>query len=485
MADINRLAAWLSSGFHAAAVGCVGVLLVVTPWLYASVAMWWFWPMMVILCAAMVCSGLGVLADYGVTGEAGLRRHHRPRRVIFLLASAVPFFLFAMWRLHHDVPGLPLVYREAERSLLLLFTPLVLFAVLYCSVTPRMVRALAVTFLVNATLIAVYTLVVFGLYGDDGFVMWSPKVGYPGRACGPFYCPNHLSAFMNLATCLMLAVVITRRTVWRWRLAALVALVPVCLANYYTLSRGGMISLVLMLPFLLVLGSRGYPWKRRLLVFSVSALLAGGAVAALFGTRNPMMDRFEGHWLYQTVKELPQNRERIDTLRKEFFIRVDRGQYIDSALRAWRSNPLIGIGPGQHPIRWPQFAATEDGDREAKKYPTLTNHDYFLYEVHSDWVQLLEEYGAVGFVLFLIPLLAVLMMLYRAQTQGLYDISPEYTPLEQALPLAGMMMVITLMIHSLGEFALQIPAIVWNMAIMVSFGILVTASRTTEGSYEE
>jgi len=261
MADINRFAARLSSGFHTAAVGCVAALLVLSPWCYASVAMWWFWPMTVLIFAAMVCSGFGVLADYSVTGEAGLRRHYRPRRVIFLLASAVPFLVYAVWRLHHDVPGIPLVYREAERSLLLLFTPVVLFAVLYCSVTPRMVRVLAVTFLVNAVLLAIYTLVVWGFYGDDGFVMWSPRIGYFGRACGTFFCPNNLAAYTNLAMCLLLAIAIARRTPWWGRLVALVAAIPVCLAGYFTLSRGGMISLVLMLPFLLILGSRGYPWK--------------------------------------------------------------------------------------------------------------------------------------------------------------------------------------------------------------------------------
>ena len=197
----------------------------------------------------------------------------------------------------------------------------------------------------------------------------------------------------------------------------------------------------------------------------------------LVNTKNPWTKRFMNNVMVQAVFKMPENNWKIKPVWTAFATKSDRGRYIASALRAWRTNPVIGIGPGQHAIRYGEFAATEDGDRELHRWPTQTNHDYYVYEVHSDWVQLLEEYGIIGISLFMIPLIALFVALVFSQNAGFAPPQEGMslcTSFEKALPAAAMLSVIVTMIHSLGEFGLQIPGITWTLAILVGCGLLAT-----------
>ena len=46
-----------------------------------------------------------------------------------------------------------------------------------------------------------------------------------------------------------------------------------------------------------------------------------------------------------------------------------RYHMISAALRAWRTRPLFGIGPGMHRNLWPHFAPSPDGDRTRGIWP--------------------------------------------------------------------------------------------------------------------
>ena len=147
------------------------------------------------------------------------------------------------------------------------------------------------------------------------------------------------------------------------------------------------------------------------------------------------------------------------------------------ALRGWRSNPVWGIGPGQNAVRSPQFAATEDGVRpepgrpETLKRPRLANAHFHLYEVHSDWIQLLEEYGAVGFALFCLPFAGVIVLLLLRQGETIR--SRSLPALERGLPLGVLFAVGLLSIQSLADFSLQMPAVTWLAGYLVAAALLV------------
>jgi hypothetical protein len=450
--------------------------------------MWWFWPTATLLFFGALLAGLGTLLRgafanerESTDGDGSLRVD---RRLALLLATTLPFLLYALWRAGRpSAPGLPLVDMEAERSLLLFATPVLLVLTLFLSATKARLRGLLVLFLTNAVLIGTYA-VVNHWTNEDTYVLWAKAYAYGPRASTPFFCPNHLAAYLNIALCAIAAILVTRGTRWTTRLALAALSLPIAAGWYLTLSRGGTAALLFALPVFLTAGLRGYPWKPRLALALAVALLAGGATWAVLSVPNPLLKRLQSHAFIQFV--LKGKDVRWQTVKQKFFTHFDRGQYIGSAIRAWRTNPRIGIGPGQHAIRWPQFAATEDGNRAERRWPSQTNHEYYLYEVHSDWMQLVEEYGTVGLSLFLLACVFVVGTVLRAQGDGLRDAAQggQAGPLERAMPLAALLALAVFAVHSVGDFALQMPSITWSLAAITGCGLLATLPERGKASRE-
>ena len=197
---------------------------------------------------------------------------------------------------------------------------------------------------------------------------------------------------------------------------------------------------------------------------------------------NPLMNRMKGHpfWiLWQRIGSWEELREKAS---ETFWFHFDRGRYIGAALRAWRSNPVWGIGPGQNQHRWPQFAASEDGVRaepghpETLKRPRLMNDYYHLYEVHSDWVQLLEEYGWVGFALFCFAYVGIAVLLLRRQGAILAD-GEGLRALDRGLPLGVLLALGVVSIQCTLDFSMQMPCIAWLFGFLVAAGLLAPSHR--------
>lgn len=192
---------------------------------------------------------------------------------------------------------------------------------------------------------------------------------------------------------------------------------------------------------------------------------------------NPFMNRLAQHpfWAVWRESTPEQLRERASDA---FWYRFDRGAYIGIALRAWRTNPVWGIGPGQTPHRTAQFAPTDDGVRPEPgnpasfKRPRLVNNTFHLYEIHSDWIQLLEECGIVGFALFCLPALGLVVLLLLCQGDAIR--SRSLSALERGLPLGALLAFGLLAIQSLADFSLQMPAVNWFFACIVAAALLVS-----------
>jgi len=477
--DIGKTLGKGAALLHGAAFVCIAAVALLSPWAFGSWEMWWFWPVAALVFAGAFFAGGGTLLHSMVpthlrTEGSSRRRLRSDSRMIFLLAFVVPFLLYAAWRGGHSLaPDLPIVRMEAERSLLLFATPVLLVLSLFLVGTRSRVRLLFLLLIANAALIAI-TAIVNHLITGSTLVLWAPAYKYRGRTSLPFFCPNHRAAYLNIALCGLLALWFSPRSGRKLRLWLLLPVVPMLPAWFLTLSRGGTASLLLgALPVALTVGLRGHSLRLRLLVPVIAVGIAIVSVWTLIKVENPMRERFETNPLtgYLIKAEKPE----WETTKKIFMTKFDRGFYIGSAIRAWRSSPRIGIGPGQHAIRWPEFAASDDGDRATGRWPSLTNHYYYLYEVHSDWTQLLEEYGLVGLLLFLLGMGSVVASLYRSQTVALDETRRDQSdPFGRALPLAALLSLAVFAVHSLGDFSLQIPAITWSLAILTGCGLLST-----------
>ena len=163
--------------------------------------------------------------------------------------------------------------------------------------------------------------------------------------------------------------------------------------------------------------------------------------------------------------------------------RTCRGRMYAGAARAWWSAPCFGIGPGMHQHLWPHFAPSPDGDRELGIWPTLSNYDFRSYEVHNDWLQLLEEYGVVGLLLFCIPFFWVwrLYGVSASSEKAVWEVGGEHAegPFSFAVMLGGGLGFVAMSFHSLGDFNLQMPATVWLFAAILSFSLVGGSAAPT------
>lgn len=481
---------------HNIAFACIVLNIVLSPWCFGSWEMWWFWPMAALIFAGCLFSGLGVLLSNVFTSSPDQRQSLRGHfsmsgSVVAVFVSCLPFLMYALLRRQFDSgDGRPIVAMDAERSLLLFFTPAAICIVMFLSFTRRKLRILTGAFLVNAVVIAIYATVNQFFHNGD-YVLWIlSQWTYGGRAKAVFFCPNHLSAYMNLAICLCVALLCAPRISRRTRIVAAAIAVVLFIPNFLTLSRGGLASLTIgLLIGIPILGMRGRGLRAKLIAPAAIILAVAASVIAIVKTNNPLMARVKSHGLYNIAAENFGTPEFKDRVVDGFWYSFDRGMYIQSALRAWRSNPVWGIGPGQHSSRWAEFAATDidrdgnpvvrpgSGGYSSIKFPRLTNSEYHLYEVHSDWTQLIEEHGMVGLALFLAGLLTVLVVLFKTQTHA--NRSESDRELERALPLAALLACLIMTIHSLGDFSFQMPSITWAFAVLI-FGAILSVVETGE-----
>lgn len=423
--------------FHKLAFFCVCGVAILGPWAFSAWEMWWFWPIALLLFAGVLFAGVGSIIEmiinssYGDTApEVGYFIFGK--RKLIMLISIIPFIAYAIVRfVFHTDTQHQFVYMDGERSLLLFITPVLLAVTMLLVCTRKRLVWLCFAILINMFLVAIYS-IINHYVTNDTLVLWFEvprSMWYGGRATGVFFCPNHLSAFMNFGILFTVALLLTPRkkgvdlkqVLWLNILAATV--LPFLLwANVLTLSRGGMASLfVALVVGLSIFGfSNVKPLKRIGIILGViiSAVLL---LVLIFSTENIVHERCKKHGFYRLMTE-ESEQSFGERLHETFWYGFDRGWYIGSALRAWESNPVWGIGPGQHSSRWGEFAATPDGTREPFKAPKMRNDGYHLYEVHSDWTQLLEEYGIVGIVLFIIPMLTIFGGLINAKRQALKDL---------------------------------------------------------------
>lgn len=425
--------------FHKLSFCCVCGVAILGPWAFSAWEMWWFWPIALLLFAGVAFAGIGSIIEmvinssYGDTApESGYFLFGR--RKLVMLLSICPFVIYAVIRfVFHSDAEHQFVYMDGERSLLLFMTPVLLAITMLLVCTRKRLVWLSFAILINMAIIAIYS-IINHYVTNDTYVLWfrvPESMWYGGRATGVFFCPNHLSAFMNFGILFIVALLMTPRKKGveakdvLWLNITAVCFLPILLwANVLTLSRGGMASLLVAL----VLGLALFGFSNKKLKHRLAAIfsLIAGAIFILFlifSTENIIHERCKKHPFY-----LMLTADNVDTTVAErfhdtFWYGFDRGTYIGAALRAWETSPVLGIGPGQHSSRWGEFAATPDGTRDPYKAPRLRNDGYHLYEVHSDWTQLLEEYGIVGIVLFIIPMVTIIGGLINAKRQALKDLN--------------------------------------------------------------
>ncbi len=443
----------------------LAVAVLVGPWFFGAWEMWWFWSFFCFIGLATLAGGVR-LAIAGFKGDPITAASDTVR----LAALALPFLLYVVIRCQAE----PVVWMDAERMVLLFISGTVVAGLTVFTLGRGQRIFLFWGLFTSLALMAIYGVVNHILF-DSRHVLWMPRYDqYAGRASGPYFCPDHFAGAMELLLCMCAGLLLDRS-----RCGAImrgVAGVAGLLAGanvLLTQSRGGGLTMVVIVGCILVWGFAQWPrpvrWYWRMITVSLVLLVATGSLMI-----HP--DYITRFMTYGGLDQAGQSEDR--TLMEDVVYKLQRdsrGRMYGGAWRAWKTAPWLGIGPGMHQHLWPQFAATDDGDREQGVWPTLTNHDFHSYEVHSDWLQLLEESGIVGMLLFCLPLAALLFGLWgRIRREQECWQQPDGSDADDgrfALVLCGWLALAAMGFHSLGDFNLQMPGTVWMLALLLGLGM--------------
>jgi O-antigen ligase len=145
---------------------------------------------------------------------------------------------------------------------------------------------------------------------------------------------------------------------------------------------------------------------------------------------------------------------RISSISTETHTELSGGMRISidrDALVMFRNKPVLGWGLGTFPVVYPQFRSF------------YTN--FFVNEAHNDYLQLLCEMGLLGFA----TMVWFLIVLYR---RALRKIGNWVSDVSGAVTLACTLGITGILIHSLLDFNLQIPA---NAALFYVLCIIAAA----------
>lgn len=226
---------------------------------------------------------------------------------------------------------------------------------------------------------------------------------------GPYANHNHYAGLMEMLIPLAIAAALLERGAKRAIL--LFGAVIMTLSIVFSRSRGGMISLAAGLLFVCVVLYRNQRNRRSLLgILSFSALVA--AMVLLLGT-DKVLER-----LSET-----QDAHRFEMTR--------------DSLRAAVHKPLLGFGLGTFETVYPKYQSFSDDK--------LINH------AHNDYAETLVDTGVLGLGIFV----WFLTMVFRAGFAKLRDIADDEGRL---LTFAAMTGIIAILVHTLFDFNLHIPA---------------------------
>jgi O-antigen ligase len=129
------------------------------------------------------------------------------------------------------------------------------------------------------------------------------------------------------------------------------------------------------------------------------------------------------------------------------------------ALRMWRAHPLLGVGLGDFETAYPRY----------QSFPS----DWWIDHAHNDYAEAVAETGAVGALLILSALALFLRLAFRDWGHPLQS-QASWIRLGAAIGCCGML------VHSLWDFNLHIPANAAWFAVLAGIATTARASDATQ-----
>ncbi len=291
-----------------------------------------------------------------------------------------------------------------------------------------------------AAIFAVYGLVVASMallqgVAPNGKLYWirEPRLG--GWIYGPYVNHNHYAGLMELLVPIPLVLSLSHLAEEKERIAAGIAAAIMTGTVFLSGSRGGMLAIFVEFIVLAMVLMR----RRKRMRIAIGVVAFAAVFVSLIA------------WL--GGKELTT---RIASISTEARTEISGGTRLSidrDALHMFRGKPILGWGLGSFPVVYPQFRSF------------YTN--FFVNEAHNDYLQLLTELGVLGFAI----MVWFQVVMYRTALKKIGNWTSEVTG---SLSLACILGCTGILVHSLFDFNLQIPA---NAAIFYVFCTLAAAPR--------
>ena len=280
--------------------------------------------------------------------------------------------------------------------------------------------------------------VLLGLYGflvsafalvyslsSNGKLYWFYPLRHGGAVYGPYVNHNHYAGLMEMLVPIPLVLALTRLAGERERIAAGIAAAIMVGTIFLSGSRGGMIAIFVELVVMSVILLR-----QKVSLFRHNKGLQVTVIATFAVVLVGLLWWVGGKDLTSRVSSIAT--ETHTELSGGMRLSIDR-----DALRMFRQKPVLGWGLGTFPIVYPQFRSF---------YTT-----FFVNEAHNDYLQLLSEMGLLG----LGTMIWFMVVLYRHAIRKMDNWTSDVSG---AVTLACTLGITGIMVHSLLDFNLQVPA---------------------------
>jgi O-antigen ligase len=311
------------------------------------------------------------------------------------------------------------VYPHDTFSMALLYAAYAMLCFLSGQVLLRssQARKLVVVFVIYGFIIA--ALALLQGVAPNGKLFWIRQPHLGGWIYGSYVNHNHYAGLMELLVPIPLVLALTRLADDKERIACGIAAAIMTATVFLSGSRGGMLAIFVELVVLSVVLFREKKVTRIAIAAAAFAVVLVSLLVWLGG------------------KDL---KGRVASISTEAHTEISGGMRLSidrDALRMFRNKPVLGFGLGTFPVAYPQFRTF------------YTN--FFVNEAHDDYVQLLAEMGVLGFG----TMIWFVVVFYRG---ALHKIKNWMFDVPGAVSLACMVSVTGLLVHSLFDFNLQIPA---------------------------
>ena len=316
------------------------------------------------------------------------------------------------------LPGIS-SYRHATYWGLLLYVAYGLACFLITQTLTRTthIRRLATALVIYGTWMAMFA--VLQSLSSTGKLYWLRTPRFGGWIYGPYVNHNHYAGLMEMLVPVPLVFAFSRYARGRERWAAASAAAFLGATIFLSGSRGGMVAFALQVAIFLWFLFRERTGSRAAFLMATFLVISLASIAWIGGSE-------------VTARLSTISANKHSELANDIRLKINR-----DALHMFAQRPILGWGLGTFETVYPQF----------RSFYT----DLLVDKAHNDYLQLLAETGLLGFAI-------MIWFLVSALRAALPKIRNWPSDVNGAVALAALIGISGILVHSLVDFNLQIPA---------------------------